>query len=69
MEVSNRSPTSSVALSKLRTTRPIEYEAGWSPEPVWTFWRREKSAFLAGNEPPDHRARSLVAMLTRPIEL
>jgi hypothetical protein len=22
---------------------PIEYEVGWSPEPVWTIWRRENS--------------------------
>jgi len=22
---------------------PIEYEAGWAPEPVWTRWLTEKS--------------------------
>jgi hypothetical protein len=22
---------------------PIGLEAGWTPEPVWTMWRREKS--------------------------
>jgi hypothetical protein len=22
---------------------PIEYVAGWVPELVWTFWRKEKS--------------------------
>jgi len=22
---------------------PIEWVAGWAPEPVWTFWRTEKS--------------------------
>jgi len=21
----------------------IEYEAGWVPEPLWIFWRQEKS--------------------------
>jgi len=24
--------------------------AGWSPEPVWTFWRRKKSFAPAGIE-------------------
>jgi hypothetical protein len=22
---------------------PIEQEAGWTPQPVWTFWRRKNS--------------------------
>jgi len=26
-----------------RTPVPIEYEAGWNPEPIWLFWRREKN--------------------------
>jgi hypothetical protein len=21
--------------------QPIEYEAGWAPQPVWAFWRRQ----------------------------
>ena len=25
---------------------PIKYEAGWVPEPVWTWWRGEKSLAL-----------------------
>jgi hypothetical protein len=26
-----------------RTSIPIEYEAGWNPETICLFWRREKS--------------------------
>jgi hypothetical protein len=55
------------------TTRPlyplestpvsIELEAGWSPETVWTFWRREKSLTLAGIQTPKPPVRSPVAIL------
>jgi hypothetical protein len=27
-------------------------EVWWSPEPVWTLWRKEKSLALAGNKTP-----------------
>jgi len=30
---------------------PIELEAGWTPEPVWTFRRREKLLSLLEFEP------------------
>jgi hypothetical protein len=30
-------------------TVPIEYEAGWAPEPLWTLWSREKSLATAEN--------------------
>jgi hypothetical protein len=29
---------------------PIALEVGWTPEPVWTFWRREKFGSLLGFE-------------------
>jgi hypothetical protein len=31
---------------------PIEYEAGWAPEPVWTRWWREKFPVPAGSQTP-----------------
>jgi hypothetical protein len=31
---------------------PIGWEAGRTPEPVWTRWRREKFLALAGNRTP-----------------
>jgi hypothetical protein len=31
-----------------RNPVPIEYDAGWVQEPVWTFWRGEKSLFSTG---------------------
>jgi hypothetical protein len=34
----------------------IEQEAGWAPEQVWTFWRREKfltpTGIRVANRPP-----------------
>ena len=29
----------------------IVQEAGWAPQPVWTFWRRENLLSLPGNKP------------------
>jgi hypothetical protein len=29
-----------------RTPAPVEQEAEWATEPVWTFWRQEKSFSL-----------------------
>jgi len=34
-----------------RTSLAIKCEAAWAPEPVCTFWRREKLLSLAGLEP------------------
>jgi len=38
------------ALRRERTPAPFEWKACWTPETVWTFWRREKS-HLVGFEP------------------
>jgi len=45
-----------------RTPLRIGQEAGWALEPVWAFWRREKSLFLAGIRTPDLPTRSLSAI-------
>ena len=39
-------------------------EAAWAPQPVWTFWKREKSVASAGIQTPDRAAGNLVAVLT-----
>jgi hypothetical protein len=49
-----------------RTSVPIELEAGWAPEPIWTFRKREKSLDSIGIRTPDRQLRSLV---TKPTEL
>jgi hypothetical protein len=40
---------------------PIEYEAAWVPELVWTFWRREKFIAPTGIRTPDRPACDPVA--------
>jgi hypothetical protein len=35
------------------TMDPIKYEAAWVPEPVWTFWRREKCLAPTGIRTPE----------------
>jgi hypothetical protein len=42
---------------------PIEYEAGWILEPVWSFWRREKSVVPGRIQTLDCPAHSLVTIL------
>jgi len=39
---------------------PIDCEAGLAPEPVWMFWRREKSLTPAEIRTTDRPAHSLV---------
>jgi hypothetical protein len=52
MEVSGRLHASAIlALGKERPVL-IAQEAGWTPEPVLTLWRREKSLAHAGNRTP-----------------
>jgi hypothetical protein len=42
MEVSGQVHASAALLPGNEPPEPIEYEAGWSPEPVWTTWREGK---------------------------
>jgi hypothetical protein len=32
-----------------------ETETGWAPEPVWAFWRKEKSLSFPDIQTPDHQ--------------
>jgi hypothetical protein len=46
-----------------RTPVPIESEAGWAPELVWTFWRRKKSFACTVIQTPGHPAHRVVTIL------
>jgi len=45
---------------------PIEYEAGWAPEAVWTRWQREKKSYNCPCRElnPCRPTRSSVCILT-----
>jgi len=45
---------------------PFEYEAGWAPELIWKFLRRDKSPTPTGIRTSDRLARSLVTGLSAP---
>lgn len=38
---------------------PMEQEAGWAPEPMWTIWSREKSVVPAAVPNPERPAHIL----------
>jgi hypothetical protein len=59
MEVSGQLQAPAALLSGTQSTASIVQEAGWAPEPVWTFWRKENLFSLLGLP-----ARSLVAIPT-----
>ena len=46
------------------TPAPIEWEAGWSPEPVWTFRKRENCLVPAGIRTQGRLPCSLVTIQT-----
>ena len=44
---------------------PIEQEAGWAPEQVWTFLENRKSLALTGTQTQDCQFYSLFTVPTR----
>jgi hypothetical protein len=62
---SKRSEHLSTSLPQEETPVPIEEEAVFDPEPVWTVWRREKSLAAADFRTPSHAARSSVTIFYR----
>jgi hypothetical protein len=67
MEVSDGQLHATVALLQGKEPPvPIEQEAGWAPEPVWTQrWRRQKKFGPCLDLNPGLPTRSLVAIRTK----
>ena len=51
------------------TAISTEYEAGWTLEPVWKFWRRDKPLASAKIRTPDGSVRSEPLYLLRSDEV
>jgi hypothetical protein len=52
MDVSRQLHALAALLPGKKQPVPTGYEAGWSPEPAWKLWRREKSLAPVGNRTP-----------------
>jgi hypothetical protein len=48
IEVSGQLHAAAALLPWKEPLIPIAYEAGWTPEPIWMFWRRENVLVLPG---------------------
>ena len=53
-----------IPLGGPKSPKPIEFEAGWDPEPVWTFWKRDKSRYPAGIRTANRPSHNLVTIPT-----
>jgi hypothetical protein len=54
-----------LSLGDLPRRKPlVQTGAGWAPELVWAFWRREKLYTSARNRTPDRPVRILVAVVS-----
>jgi hypothetical protein len=47
---------------------PIQYEAKWNPERIWSFWRNEKSISRAGIRTQKRPVRRLVTIIVYPFQ-
>ena len=65
MEVSGQLQVPAV-LPQQRTPPYIKKEAGWVPEPIWAFLRREKPIVAAGIRTSDRSAHVKLKFLTNP---